>query len=262
MKRLILLCVSASLLGVCSPARGAEPSKETLPPGLQKRDELPPGLQKKGKVPPGQQKKKKNGEETEQSTDGKTAPVQPAPTPPAPAPAPTPTPAPAPAPAPAPSTTPAPTPAPKQPEAAPKPRAPGETVPAPRDPKKTAEQTASIKKYSTTLIETCKRSGSNPAVQECIARQAGITLAQLQAQQKAHPQINAGGLYMGNLLSQFSGKPLDSLLNTRKTGKSWERIAQESGADLEKVVAALKETNDAVTREARRMPTSPAPTRR
>ncbi len=228
MKLILVALMSVGLLGInAAPlAQAAEKDNEDSPPGWKKSGKVPPGLAKKGGVPPGQAKKHGNTPETEEAD---TAPPAAKPV--------TPTSVPAPAPAPDP---------PKAPEVkttgdvpAPAPAAkPAESAKAPPAAPKTAREK---REALDQRVKTLNTLGSNPTERAAVLQQTskalGVPMTTLQNQQKNHPELRPGGLYMANAIAKKTKKPAGEIIKRHlNDGKSWGEIARENNLNLDRLL--------------------------
>jgi hypothetical protein len=242
MKLILVALISLGLFGINAAPSARAADKEDGPPGWKKSGHVPPGLAKKGGVPPGQAKKHGNAGEEEEADAAPSA-SKPA----APAPAPTPAPAPAPAP-PTPTPKPALPDAPKAPETA---KAPGGTVTTPAPATRPAQSAKAPSTASPTgrekrealdrKVKELNALGSNPteraAIMQKTSKALDIPIATLQAQQKNHPELRPGGLYMANAIAKKSKKPAGQVINQHlRENKSWSEIAREHNVNLDRLL--------------------------
>jgi len=230
MKLMLVALIGSGLLlnNTAPPVQAAD--NDEGPPGWKKSGHVPPGLAKKGGVPPGQAKKQgdKSGSEDAEAPVAK---------PTAPAPAATPAPAPAPAPTPAP------------PAPAPKPASPDVTPPAPAaKPADSAKATPAPPRTAKEKREALDRKvkdlnalGSNPTERAAALKQTSkaldVPIATLQAQQKNHPELRPGGLYMANAIAKKAKKPAGEIIRRHvNDGKSWSEIARENNVNLDRLL--------------------------
>jgi hypothetical protein len=83
--------------------------------------------------------------------------------------------------------------------------------------------------------------GSNPTERAVVLRQTSkaldIPIATLQTQQKNHPELRPGGLYMANAIAKRAKKPAGQIINRHLSdGKSWSEIAREHNLNLDRLL--------------------------
>lgn len=194
----------------------AQAADKDVPPGLEKKGGVPPGLQKKDKLPPGIAKKQgKDATAATPSTPAAPGPAAPAPNTPAPA-----TPATT-------STTP------KPPET--------KTPPPTR-----RELRADITKHARTINTLDNKAGARRAGYEAIAKETGVSVSTLQAQQRQHQEVGTAGLLMANVIAGQTKRPAGNYLRQAAEGKPWERIAADNGVNLEDLDAKLGRLEEAM----------------
>jgi hypothetical protein len=226
MKRLvIILNVLSLLLAVQAPTASAKDNEDQGPPGLRKKGGVPPGLQKKGGVPPGQAKKqgkhvrREENRDTQENRGKDEAPSNPAPSQPA-------------------SVEPAAQPA--QPVPTPTPTQPNVTTPTVQPEKKVGRDRQRRRDKLDENLEALNGFAQTPEIRsrvlQRISNQRRISVARLEAQLRAHPDLGPGDIYVADIIAKGAKKPVDAVLAEHQAGKDWGRLANENKIDLPRLV--------------------------
>ncbi len=227
MKELAILCTV--LVFATGYAVSADNDKDE-----GKGKKVPPGLEKKGGVPPGQAKKRGQSDDTAPATTpaGANTPATPA-SPAAPA---------SPVPAEAAKTSPT--------------AAKVDAKNAAPKPATLAEQKTALDTHARTINQATK---SNPSLQKValqqISKETGVSVEQLQQQEKNHPEAGANALLLGNLIAKESNTKFGELMRARESGKHWADIAKAHNVDIDALVQKS-------SRVAQALRSQPAPTLR
>jgi len=231
-----------------SPASAKDKDKGG-PPGLQKKGGVPPGLQKKGGVPPGQAKKqgrpaveeedsdapvkvkaRERSQPTSRPSDAGNVPESREPST---------KPVESPAPASAPETS-----APKKvttPEAkTPEPVVSNPTTktsqPASNVRKETQQRRDRLDQNLAAINAQAADPNARKTVLKKISSRNDISVAKLEAQLKAHPNLGPADLYAAHEIARESKKPVERIIAQHEGGKSWGELANEHRAGLQDLV--------------------------
>jgi len=81
---------------------------------------------------------------------------------------------------------------------------------------------------------------------DAIAKETGVSVPTLQAQHRQHQDIGTAGLLMANAIAAQTKRPAGTYLRQAAEGKPWERIAADSGVDINELDAKLARVEEAM----------------
>ena len=96
------------------------------------------------------------------------------------------------------------------------------------------------------LNALAEKPGMDNVALKRISTETGVPLENVRAQHKRHPNIGAGGLMVGNVLSNETGKSTEQFLKQRADGKKWLQMARDNKVPVEKLNERLERLDRAI----------------
>lgn len=113
-----------------------------------------------------------------------------------------------------------------------------------------AESGAPLDDQAAAVNRTARTPEGERVVADRLSRDLGIPAATLEAQRQ-QTKLGWGELLIANRLAQTPGMTFDKVVSEFRSGKGWGQIAGEQNVNLGKLVSEVRESRQAVEKDAR-----------